>query len=140
MASTTRHANDFADHTSDFDEADIAAAEAQCPVIEEAYVADGIDVLHKRRRRYKTRARRGRTGRARTAGGAGATFLIGGAIGAALMYLLDPQKGKTRRARLQDQVTSLTSGATERLDKRARDLRNRAQGVLKTNARAPRDA
>lgn len=140
MASTTRHTNDFADHTSDFDEADIATAEAQCPVIEEAYVTDGIDVTGKHRRKYQTRARHRNTGRARTTGSAGATFLIGGAIGATLMYLLDPQKGKTRRARLQDQVTSLTNAVTERLDKRARDLRNRAQGSFKINARAPHDA
>lgn len=140
MTSTTRYTNDSADHTPDFDEASVAAAEAQCPVIEEAYATDGIDVMGKRRRKYKTRARHSNTRRARTTGGAGATFLIGGVIGATLMYLLDPQKGKSRRARLQDQIASLTSSATERLDKRARDLRNRAQGALKTNARAPRDA
>lgn len=32
------------------------------------------------------------------------TFLIGVAAGAGLMYLLDPDKGKDRRARLKDQI------------------------------------
>lgn len=61
---------------------------------------------------------------------AGVLFLTGVGLGAALMYLLDPERGRTRRKLLGDKLTSLTNTAGERVASKSRDLRNRAQGVL----------
>ena len=57
--------------------------------------------------------------------------LLGGVgVGAALMYLFDPERGRTRRARLSDQMVSQCHRLSDRTAARARDLRNRAQGVM----------
>src|ERR687883_1558959 len=57
--------------------------------------------------------------------------LLGGiGVGAALMYLFDPECGRTRRARLSDQMVSQCHRLSDRTAARARDLRNRAQGVM----------
>lgn len=59
-------------------------------------------------------------------------FLVGLVLGAGLMYLLDPDRGRRRRALLRDQFVH---GAHELEDlsgsalSAARDLRNRARGV-----------
>lgn len=67
------------------------------------------------------------------------TFLFGVAVGAGIMYLLDPDRGRRRRALIRDQVVR---GAHEVEDLggvaagRARDLRNRAVGAMhETRAR-----
>ena len=58
-------------------------------------------------------------------------LLLGGiGIGALLMYLLDPDRGRGRRARLADQLTSKVNRMSEAAEAKARDLRNRAQGML----------
>jgi hypothetical protein len=57
--------------------------------------------------------------------------LLGGVgIGAALMYLFDPDRGRGRRARLSDQLTSKANRLGETVEGRARDLRNRTKGLL----------
>jgi hypothetical protein len=57
-------------------------------------------------------------------------LLFGGiGAGAILMYLLDPDKGRGRRARLQDRVASKANRLGRVAGSRARDLRNRAQGL-----------
>jgi hypothetical protein len=56
------------------------------------------------------------------AGGVGA--------GAALMYLLDPDRGRRRRARLHDQALHAAGAARATLGKRARDLSNRTRGLV----------
>ncbi|HLH30930.1 MAG TPA: hypothetical protein VKY31_06975 [Terriglobia bacterium] len=56
--------------------------------------------------------------------------IIGAGIGAGLMYLLDPQLGRRRRAILHDKTVSLTRQATDVVDKTARDVRNRAYGTV----------
>lgn len=63
----------------------------------------------------------------------GGEFLLGVLAGAALMFLLDPARGNRRRALARDQLVH----AGHELDhlraaaaSRARDLRNRAQGVM----------
>lgn len=62
----------------------------------------------------------------RTAG-----FLVGGAaLGAALMYLLDPTGGRRRRALLRDQAMHLAHEAGDAAGMTARDVRNRGQGML----------
>jgi hypothetical protein len=58
------------------------------------------------------------------------TFLCGIGTGAALMYLFDPDRGRGRRARLSDQLTSKVNRLGEAAESKARDLRNRAQGLI----------
>lgn len=58
-----------------------------------------------------------------------ATVLGSVGLGAALMYVLDPERGKRRRAFVRDKALHLSRKASERLDARSRDLRNRARGV-----------
>jgi uncharacterized membrane protein/CBS domain-containing protein len=50
-------------------------------------------------------------------------------LGAGLMYFLDPNRGKRRRALARDQAVHLTKTANKQLNRTAVDLRNRAQGV-----------
>lgn len=58
------------------------------------------------------------------------SLLVGAGAGAGLMYLLDPELGNRRRARVRDQLVRarhLTGGA---VDATSRDVRNRARGVV----------
>src|SRR5688500_17579462 len=58
-------------------------------------------------------------------------MLVGGiGIGALLMYLFDPERGRGRRATLGDQITSKVNHLKGAAGSKARDLRNRAQGVI----------
>jgi gas vesicle protein len=64
-----------------------------------------------------------------SAGGVG--MLLGGmAAGAALMYLFDPERGRTRRARLSDQTASKLNRFGDAACAQTRHLRNRAQGLM----------
>jgi hypothetical protein len=57
--------------------------------------------------------------------------LLGGVgMGAFLMYLFDPNSGNRRRALIRDKAVGLTGDITETIDKRSRDLGNRAKGLL----------
>jgi hypothetical protein len=57
-------------------------------------------------------------------------ILAGGlGLGAALMYVLDPERGKRRRAVVRDKTLSGARKAGDRLAARSRDLKNRARGV-----------
>jgi uncharacterized membrane protein len=59
------------------------------------------------------------------------TALLGGlGLGAGLMYLLDPDRGRRRRATARDQVVELLHEAVDTLDKGLRDLNNRVSGRL----------
>jgi BON domain-containing protein len=59
-----------------------------------------------------------------------AAALLGGiGLGAALMYLLDPDRGARRRALARDRAVRFGRVAGERLGARSRDLRNRARGL-----------
>jgi osmotically-inducible protein OsmY len=51
-------------------------------------------------------------------------------VGAALMYLFDPERGKRRRALLRDRVFHVAHSAGEKLDVRSRDAANRLHGLL----------
>ena len=51
-------------------------------------------------------------------------------LGALLMYLFDPDRGRGRRAQLRDQVSSKVRHAGEAAEAKARDLRNRAKGLM----------
>jgi osmotically-inducible protein OsmY len=57
------------------------------------------------------------------------SFLAGAAIGAGLMFLLDPDRGTRRRALARDQVLSAGRRAGDQLGVKARHLGNRARGL-----------
>lgn len=63
------------------------------------------------------------------------SFLAGAAIGAGLMFLLDPDRGTRRRALARDQVLSAGRQAGDQLGAKARHIGNRARG-LAASARA----
>src|SRR6266850_3231295 len=56
--------------------------------------------------------------------------LLGAAIGAGIMYLLDPDGGRRRRALLRDQLVSAAHKTTDAVDATSRDVANRARGVV----------
>jgi hypothetical protein len=56
-------------------------------------------------------------------------LLRGAAFGAAAMYVLDPDKGRRRRAIARDKATSLLTEAAETVREAKRDITNRAQGA-----------
>jgi uncharacterized membrane protein len=58
------------------------------------------------------------------------TILSALGVGAALMYLLDPERGNRRRKLIMDQLTHARRTSSNTLGTTARDLRNRAQGVV----------
>jgi BON domain-containing protein len=58
------------------------------------------------------------------------SFLAGTAIGAGLMFLLDPDRGRGRRALVTDRILSAGRHAGEDVGAKARHLRNRARGVV----------
>ena len=57
------------------------------------------------------------------------SVLIGAAAGSALMFMLDPNVGRRRRALVRDQLTRATRKTRDGLDATARDIANRAGGV-----------
>ncbi|HET9982335.1 MAG TPA: BON domain-containing protein [Longimicrobiales bacterium] len=56
-------------------------------------------------------------------------FLAGLAVGAGLMYLLDPQQGRRRRALVRDQMVHARHELTDTAAARARHLANRGRGA-----------
>ena len=57
--------------------------------------------------------------------------LIGGVgLGAALMYIFDPDRGGRRRALIRDKFEAAGNKATSYAGKMSHDLRNRASGVV----------
>ncbi|MGQ0814743.1 MAG: BON domain-containing protein [Gemmatimonadota bacterium] len=56
-------------------------------------------------------------------------LLAGVGLGAAIMYFVDPHRGKARRHMLADQTAGALRDAGRDLEVTRRDLRNRAQGV-----------
>jgi hypothetical protein len=55
--------------------------------------------------------------------------LAGAGIGAALAFLLDPNRGNYRRALIRDQVTHAARITRDGLDATARDVSNRTRGI-----------
>lgn len=72
----------------------------------------------------------------------GWAMALGGlGLGAALMYVLDPERGKRRRGLVRDKALHLSRQASDRLAARSRDWRNRARGVTaKVKAMAKSEA
>lgn len=57
--------------------------------------------------------------------------LVGGfGLGAALMYILDPDRGKRRRALIRDKMAAAGNKVTDKAEKMRRDLSNRAYGMV----------
>jgi hypothetical protein len=57
------------------------------------------------------------------------SMLAGLGVGAGLMYFLDPQMGRRRRALVRDKAVSLAHEAQDAADVVRRDVRNRARGL-----------
>lgn len=57
-------------------------------------------------------------------------FVAGAAIGAGLMFLLDPDRGNRRRALARDKALSAGRRAGDELGAKARHLGNRARGLV----------
>ena len=56
--------------------------------------------------------------------------ILGGiGAGAAAMYFLDPDRGRTRRALVRDKAVGIKNDASQAISGRAKDLKNRAQGL-----------
>jgi BON domain-containing protein len=58
------------------------------------------------------------------------SLLVGAGAGAGLMYLLDPDLGNRRRARMRDQLVRARHLTGNAMDATSRDVRNRARGVV----------
>lgn len=59
-----------------------------------------------------------------------ANWLFSGlALGAIAMFLLDPDKGRRRRALARDKMYSTGVKTRKRIDAKSRDLTNRAKGL-----------
>lgn len=57
------------------------------------------------------------------------TVVIAGTLGAALAYLFDPERGRGRRARLQDQLGAAVRRGRRGLEGTARQLQDGARGT-----------
>jgi uncharacterized membrane protein len=57
-------------------------------------------------------------------------FLGGIGLGAGLMYIFDPDRGRRRRATARDAARHLTNAFDDAVGKTSRDLSNRAQGLV----------
>ena len=81
-------------------------------------------------RGYTTAGRAGKSKGSSAGGGSVRMLLAGVALGAGLMYLLDPERGRTRRKLLGDKLVAWTNDLSDAAGATARDLRNRAKGVV----------
>ncbi|MEX2264258.1 MAG: SRPBCC family protein [Bryobacteraceae bacterium] len=59
----------------------------------------------------------------------GTSLIAGAALGAGLMYLADPARGRRRRAMVRDKARSLLNQTRDMIGKTSRDLSNRAHGL-----------
>ena len=57
-------------------------------------------------------------------------FLGAAGVGAALMYLLDPDGGNRRRALIRDKMVKLNRQTQKAVSSRVKDMSNRAKGML----------
>lgn len=54
---------------------------------------------------------------------------VGAGLGAGLMFLLDPDRGRRRRALAKDKAIHLARSTEKIVETRSRDLKNRARGA-----------
>jgi hypothetical protein len=90
-------------------------------------------------RGYSTAGSPAKSGGSSAGGGSVWMLLVGIGVGAGLMYLLDPERGRTRRKLLGDKLVAWTNDLTDAAGATARDLRNRAKGVVAEARGAVRD-
>lgn len=57
-------------------------------------------------------------------------LLAGAALGAGLIYMLDPQNGRRRRALVRDKLMRASNVTRDALDTTSRDLANRSRGLV----------
>jgi hypothetical protein len=58
-------------------------------------------------------------------------YVLGAAgLGAAVMYLMDPDQGNRRRALIRDKATKVNRQTREAVSGRVQDMTNRAKGML----------
>ncbi|MBI1896678.1 MAG: CBS domain-containing protein [Acidobacteria bacterium] len=76
------------------------------------------------------RSFRPRRGLAGGAAGSGMLLLGGLAVGAGLMYFLDPNRGRRRRAVVRDKAVRLYHASGDFVDKAREDMVNRASGLV----------
>jgi len=57
-------------------------------------------------------------------------FLLGVAVGALAVFMMDPQSGRRRRALVRDKVVHAGHVGRDYIEHTSRDLRNRAQGMV----------
>jgi len=121
---------------ADSEQADFGSAPGQPGEVERGSF---IDPNGNMRRRVRTRGRKGSGGASVSSVGVGSSvcwLLTGVTVGAGLMYLLDPERGRRRRALLRDKCVSLSSQTGDALGRTARHLGNRAQGVAAEASKA----
>lgn len=58
-----------------------------------------------------------------------ATTIAAGTVGAALMYALDPERGRARRARLRDKLVHAERELADEARTSLHDLKNRSRGI-----------
>lgn len=56
--------------------------------------------------------------------------VVGALVGAGFMYLLDPERGKRRRALIRDKAVRFRHDTTDALNATVKDVRNRSQGLV----------
>ena len=66
------------------------------------------------------------------------TMVVSGAVGAALVYLFDPERGRARRARLRDQLDAAVRRGRRDLDRAAQRIADSLQIVLGIGPKALR--
>jgi BON domain len=62
--------------------------------------------------------------------------LLGAGIGAALVYMIDPNNGRRRRALARDQMVRMSRKTRDAADSTFRDLANRTRGIVATSRRS----
>jgi hypothetical protein len=74
-------------------------------------------------------------------GGSALVTVVGAlALGAGIMYIMDPASGRRRRALVRDKASHYAHDATDTLSGKAHDLSNRAQGLYARGRRRLSDA
>ena len=58
------------------------------------------------------------------------SLFIGFALGAGFMYLLDPERGRARRALLRDKAFSVAHRTADAVDGKSRHVVNRTRGLV----------
>ena len=62
-------------------------------------------------------------------------LLIGAAVGAGLIYMLDPQNGRRRRALVRDKLVRASHGTRDAIETTSRDISNRTRGIMAATRR-----